>query len=110
MTVSALSNYSISFTLADPLTSSGQIILTIPTQLNVIACPQLIPSGTITGTPTCTFSNRTSTNYTITLTNMNSTSTGITGNQIITINLINVTNYFAAINLTGISIKIYYTQ
>lgn len=110
MTVSTLSNYTITFTLADPLTSSGQIILVIPTQLNVLSCPQLTPSGTITGTPSCTFSNRTSTNYTITLTNMNSTSSGISANQVIAINLINVTNYFAAITMTGISIKIYYTQ
>lgn len=70
----------------------------------------MVASATISGSPSCSFSNRTATNYTITLSNLNATSSGISANQQININLINITNYFSVINLTGISISIYYTQ
>lgn len=109
-TVGVLSNYTLSFTLADPLTTTAMIILTIPSTISITGCPRLSPTPTIAATPTCIFTNTTANPYTLTLKNINSSSNTITSNQALTIIFTNVINYFSAITLSGITMKIYYTD
>lgn len=105
-----MSNYTISFTLADPLAANVMIILTVPNYIVVPSCPLLSPSSTITGNPSCTIGAISSPNYTITLTSINASSAGITAGQTIVITLSNITNYYSAITVPAIGIKIYYTN
>lgn len=109
LTVLTPSNYSISFTLADPLATTAMIILTVPVQIRVSSCPQVNPSSTIRQSPNCSISNNGS-NYVITMTGLNSSSSMIASGQRITIDLGIITNYYSAISLPAISLKIYYTS
>lgn len=109
LSVVRTSNYSISFTLADSLTTTGMIVLTVPLQIAVNSCPQLTPTATLRQSPTCSISN-TGSSYTVTMTNLNSTNSAISSGQTVTIIFINIVNYYSSILLPSISLKVYFTS
>lgn len=108
--VSSMSNYSVSFVLADPLASNAMIVLTLPISIAVLVCPALNPSATVSANPACSIAPISSPNYTITITGFNSSSAAIAAGQTIVVTLLNVTNYYSAATLPPIGLSIYYTD
>jgi hypothetical protein len=91
--------------------TTGMIVLTIPNAINLTTCPTIIPSSTLSASPLCTFSNSSNSSfYSIILTNLNSSASQIASGQNVSIVLRNVVNYYSAVTLESISMKIYYTS
>ena len=86
------------------------IVLNISAKIQVLNCPKLVPSSSISANPACTFVNVSQPYYFIKMTSINSSTNSINLRQTITILLINITNCYSTIMLPPISLSIYYTQ